>query len=114
MKELIQNTIEFYGMGRPDVKTIFHLKDAELPPNPTPQEEVEVRKLQVENQIILNNPLFKSLTTIAGRRLSAFFKYKENGVEKEGRVQMQVIKSDDEQAIKTFILDTINQHLSNG
>lgn len=114
MKELVQNTIEFYGMGHPDIKTIFHMKDATLPTDPTEQQRLEYNNNHAYNQSLLNNPKFKSLTTIAGRRLSAFFKYKENGVEKEGRVQMQVIKSDDEQAIKTFILDTINQHLSNG
>jgi len=54
---------------------------------------------------------YKSLTEISGRKLTVFFKYKEEEKEVQDKIQLQIIKSDNEDDIKTFILSSINNYL---
>jgi uncharacterized membrane protein YvbJ len=90
MKTLIEKSIEIYGMGHPDTKTVFNI------------EKEEER----------NHLRFKSLTTISGRKLTVWFKYSENDVEIKDKLQMTIVKSDDENTIKDFILAQINTYLA--
>jgi hypothetical protein len=90
MKTLIENSIEIYGMGHPDTKTVFN----------------------IEKEEDRNHLRFKSLTTISGRKLTVWFKYSENDVETQDKLQMTIVKSDDENTIKDFILAQINTYLA--
>ena len=90
MKTLIENSIEIYGMGHPDTKTVFN----------------------IEKEEDRNHMRFKSLTTISGRKLTVWFKYSENDVEIKDKLQMTIVKSDDENTIKDFILAQINTYLA--
>ena len=113
-KELIVKSIEIYGMGHPDTKTVFHLNEiAVLPEDATEEQKKENTDKEVENQKILNNIRFKSLTTISGRTLTAWFKYKEGEAENSDKLRMVIIKSDNEQEIKDFILASISTYLNN-
>jgi hypothetical protein len=109
MKKLIENSIEIYGMGHPDTKTIFHLKP--ISENPTQEEQEQVNKDIAENERITKSPYFKSLITISGRKLSVFFNVEENGEVKPDKLQLQIIKSGNEQEIKEFILNAIEDYL---
>ena len=90
MKTLIQKSIEIYGMGHPDTKTVFN----------------------IEKEEDRNHMRFKSLVTISGRKLSVHFKYSEGANEVQDRLQMTIIKSEDETEIKDFILNSINAYLA--
>ena len=90
MKTLIESSIEIYGMGHPDTKTVFNIKDD--------KERSNIR--------------FKSLTTISGRKLTVNYKYTENDAEVADKLQMVIVKSDDEQVVKDFILAEINNKLN--
>ena len=90
MKTLIENSIEIFGMGHPDTKTIFN----------------------IEKEEDRNHLRFKSLTTISGRKLSVHFKYTEDGVEAQDKLQMTIVKSSDENTIKDFILAQISSKLA--
>jgi hypothetical protein len=90
MKTLIEKSIEIYGMGHPDTKTVFN----------------------IEKEEDRNHMRFKSLTTISGRKLTVWFKYSENDVEIKDKLQMTIVKSDDENTIKDFILAQINTYLA--
>jgi hypothetical protein len=90
MKTLIEKSIEIYGMGHPDTKTVFNI------------EKEEER----------NHMRFKSLTTISGRKLSVHFKYSEGANEIQDKLQLVIPKSDDENTIKDFILNSINAYLA--
>ena len=89
MKTLIEKSIEIYGMGHPDTKTIFN----------------------IEKEEDRNDMRFKSLTTISGRKLTVHFKFEENEVELSDKLQMVIPVSDDEIIIKNFILNKINEYL---
>jgi hypothetical protein len=89
MKILIEKSIEIYGMGHPQTKTVFNI-----------EKEIEKKDLR-----------FKSLTTISGRKLTVWFKYTENNIESNDKFPMTVIKSDNETEIKDFILTQINNYL---
>jgi hypothetical protein len=90
MKTLIEKSIEIYGMGHPQTKTVFNI-----------EKEIERKDLR-----------FKSLTTISGRKLTVWFKYTENDIESNDKLPMTVIKSDNETEIKDFILTQINNYLN--
>jgi hypothetical protein len=90
MKTLIEKSIEIYGMGHPQTKTVFN----------------------IEKEEDRNHMRFKSLTTISGRKLTVWFKYSENDVEIKDKLQMTIVKSDDENTIKDFILAEINNSLN--
>jgi ribosomal protein S4E len=90
MKTLIENSIKIYGMGHPDTKTVFN----------------------IEKEEDRNHLRFKSLTTISGRKLTVWFKYAENDVETQDKLQMTIIKSVDENEIKDFILAQISSKLA--
>lgn len=89
MKTLIEKSIRIGGIGHPETKTVFG----------------------IENESERNHPRFKQLTAISGRKLSVFFKYEENGVENSDKLQLSIISSDNENDIKNFILEQINNHL---
>jgi hypothetical protein len=112
-KELIVKSIEIYGMGHPDTKTVFHLNEiAVLPEDATEEQKKENADKEIENQKILNDIRFKSLTTISGRTLTAWFKYTDEGVEKSDKLRLVIIKSDQESEIKDFVIDSINTLLN--
>ncbi len=90
MKTLIEKSIEIYGMGHPQTKTVFNI-----------EKEIERKDLR-----------FKSLTTISGRKLTVWFKYTENDIESNDKLPMTIIKSEDETEIKDFILTQINNYLN--
>lgn len=113
MKTLIEKSIEIYGMGHPDTKTVFHLNEIPvLAEDATEEQKKEVRDKEMENQKILKDIRFTSLTTISGRTLTAWFNYKEEEQEKSSKLPMVIIKSNNEQDIKNFILTSINQYLN--
>lgn len=110
MKTLIKKSIQIYGMGHPEVKTVFQLNEiAPLPEDATEEQKTEVKKQEAENEQIKNDIRFKSLTTISGRKLTAWFKVE--GEDKEMSVQMVIPKSENEEEIKSFILTAINNSL---
>lgn len=90
MKTLIENTIEIYGMGHPDTKTVFNIKD-----------ETERDHIR-----------FKNLRTISGRVLTVWFKYEENSSTVEDKLQMSIPFGLDEDGVKDFILLEINNYLN--
>jgi hypothetical protein len=90
-KELIENSIKIYGIGHSDTKTVFN----------------------IEKEYDRKHFMFKSLTSISGRILTVSFKYKEGEEEGSSKLPMVIIKSDSEQEIKDFIVDSINTHLAN-
>jgi hypothetical protein len=55
---------------------------------------------------------FKPLTDISGRKLTVWFKYEEESVETADKLQMTIVKSDDETEIKDFILSEINNYIN--
>jgi hypothetical protein len=69
MKTLIENSIKIFGMGHPDTKTVFN----------------------IEKEEDRNHFRFKSLATISGRKLTVSFKYTEDDVEAQDKLQMKVI-----------------------
>jgi hypothetical protein len=90
MKTLIEQSIEIYGMGHPDVKTIFNIKD-------------ETEKL---------NPRFTPLSAISGRLLTIWFKYTENNLTTEDKLRMQIPFNLNDDEVKDFILTNLNSHLA--
>lgn len=112
-KELIVKSIEIYGMGHPDTKTVFHLNEIPvLAEDATEEQKKDKLDKELENLKITNDIRFKSLTTISGRTLTVWFKYKEAEEEKSDKLRVVIIKSDQEDAIKQFILSEINTYLS--
>jgi len=89
MKKLIENSIKIIGIVTKNPKTTFNI-------------EKEDEKKDYN---------YKSLTEISGRKLTVFFKYKEEEKEVQDKIQLQIIKSDNEDDIKTFILSSINNYL---
>lgn len=87
MKTLIENSIKINGIGHPDTKTIFDTEDT-------------------------TTFRFKPLTVISGRKLTVNFKYEEDTVEVADKLQMTIVKSEDEQVVKDFILSEINNYLN--
>jgi hypothetical protein len=77
-------------MGHPNTKTIFN----------------------IEKEEDRNHMRFKPLTDISGRKLTVWFKYEEESVETADKLQMTIVKSDDETEIKDFILSEINNYIN--
>ena len=114
MKALVEKSIEIYGMGHPEVKTVFHLNTIPvLTEEATEEQKKEVKEKQSENEKISKDMRFTSLTKISGRKLTVGFKYSEDGKEVQDKLQMTIVKSDSEQDIKDFILNSINNQLNN-
>lgn len=89
MKTLIENSIEIYGMGHPDVKHVFNIEN---------DEEREDR-------------LFRSLEKIKNRKLTIRFKYSENDVLVNDKLQLIIIDGV-EIEIRKFIISSINEYLN--
>jgi len=90
MKTLIENTIEIYGMGHPEVKTVFNIKNDEE----------------------INHPLFTPLSRISGRLLTIWFKYTENNLTTDDKLRMQIPFNLNDDEVKDFILTNLNSHLA--
>lgn len=90
MKTLIEKSIEIYGMGHPDTKTVFN----------------------IEKEEDKNNMRFKPLSSISGRNLTVWFKYSENDKEVADKVFMSIPFKLDENGVKSFILNEINKKLN--
>lgn len=89
MKTLIEKSIEIYGIGHPDTKTIFTLEKEE--------DKKDMR--------------YKSLATISGRKLTVWFKYSEDDKEVQDKVSVSIPFGLDEDGVKAFILDEISKTL---
>lgn len=90
MKTLIEKSIQIYGIGHPETKTVFN----------------------IEKEEDRNHMRFKSLATISGRKLTVWFKYEEDSKEVQDHVQMIIPVSNEEQVIKDYILEKINSKLN--
>jgi hypothetical protein len=113
MKTLVEKSIEIHGMGHSEVKTVFHLNTIPvLTEEATEEQKKQVKEMEFENLKISKDMRFTSLTKISGRKLSVWFKYSEDGKEVQDKLQMTIVKSDDEQVIKDFILSQINAYLA--
>ena len=89
MKTLIEKSIVIRGIGSPQTKTVFNIKN--------------------ESEKTLMG--FKSLTVIAGRKLTIEFKYEEGGIEKSDKIQVSIPRVETENEVKDFILNEINNSL---
>jgi len=89
MKTLIEKSIVIRGIGSPQTKTVFNIKN------------------ESERNLIG----FKSLTVIAGRKLTVEFKYEEGGIEKSDKIQVSIPRVETENEVKDFILNEINNSL---
>lgn len=90
MKTIIENTIEIAGIGHPDTKTIFTVKETD------PK----------------TYPFYKSLDRFCGTKKTIWFKYLDNDVEKESKITLVIPKELNEQQVKDFILSAINKKLA--
>lgn len=90
MKTLIEKSIVIRGIGHPETKTVFNIK----------------------NESERNHMRFKPLTAIAGRKLTIEFRYEEGGSEKSDKVQVSIPRVETENEIKDFILGEITVKLN--
>lgn len=112
MKTLVEKSIEIYGIGHPETKTVFNLNTIPtLAEDATEEQKKEVAEKQMENEKISRDMRFTSLTKIAGRKLTVWFKYSEDGKEVQDKVQMTIPRTESENEIKEFILTEINNTL---
>lgn len=110
MKTIIEKSIKIYGMGHPDVKTVFDLNTIPtLAEDATEEQKKEVRDKESENQKVLKDIRFKSLATISGRKLTVWFKHLEDNKEIEDKVSVAIPFGLDETGVKEFILSEINK-----
>ena len=91
MKNLIENSIQIYGIGHPDTITIFNMKSEED----------------------RNHPRFKNLEVLKNRTLTVWFDYQEEGsIVKEQSVKMTIPNESEENIInnseKTLVFYTQN------
>lgn len=93
-------------------KTIFNLNIIpSLDENSTEEEKRDAMEKQFQNQRILKDLNYKSLIKISGRKLTVNFSYLEGNNKFEDKLQMTIIKSEDESVIKDFIISQINDYL---
>lgn len=105
MKVLIEKSIKIRGISNPNAKTIFDLNQIPtLAEDATEEQKHEVREKELENQKILNDKEFISLTKIKGRRLVIEFECEEDGVITKDKALLYIPKTDSEEEIKNFIL----------
>jgi hypothetical protein len=90
MKTLVEKSIKFHGIGHPETKTVF----------------------DIESDAERDNIRFKPLDKISGRKLSISFNYLDEQGEKPSRISLTIITSTDEEEIKQFIIDRINDYLN--
>lgn len=91
MKILIINSIQIYGIGDPNTKTVFNIK----------------------SELDRNHIKFKNLEVLQNRKLTVWFNYEENGtVFKENSLKL-TIPVGTELEIKEYIITQINQNLTN-
>lgn len=113
MKTLVEKSIKITGVPKLNAKTIFDLNQIPtLAEDSTEKQKKEVKEKESENKRITSDREFISLTIISGRKLVVQFEFKEEGVKTKDKVLISIPKTDSEEVIKNFILDSINIHLS--
>lgn len=112
MKTLIEKSIKITGIAKSNAKTIFDLNQiTTLAQDATEEQKREVREKEQENQKILKDRSFTSLTEIKGRRLVIEFEWEEGEVKTKDRVLLYIPKTDSEEEIKEFILAEISSKI---
>jgi hypothetical protein len=91
MKNLIEKSVKFKGIGSPETFTEFNL----------------------ENEYSTKNPKFKSLTRLSGRTITILFDVQENDEVVSMSTRMEIIRSSDVTVIKNNITDHINSIINN-
>jgi hypothetical protein len=89
MKTLIESSIIVRGIGKPNSKTVFH----------------EDHDKESYDYICLSK--------ISGRKLSVFFKYTEDNIEKDDRLQMSIPRGLECEEVQEFIVLQLNNYLGN-
>jgi len=113
MKTLVEKSIKITGVPKPNAKTLFDLNQIPtLAEDATEEQKKEVKEKESENKKITSDRGFTSLTVISGRKLVVQFEFEEEGVKTKDKVLISIPKTDSEEVIKNFILDSINIHLS--
>jgi hypothetical protein len=112
MKTLIEKSIKITGVPKSDVKTLFDLNQIPtLSQDVTEEQKKEVREKEIENQKILKDRSFISLTEIKGRRLVIEFEWQEGEVKTKDKVLLYIPRTESEEEIKEFILAEINSKI---
>lgn len=112
MKTLIEKSIKITGVPKSNVKTIFDLNQIPtLSQDATEEQKGEAREKEEENQKILKDRSFISLTEIKGRRLVIEFEWQEGEVKTKDRVLLYIPRTESEEEIKEFILAEINSKI---
>lgn len=88
--ELLEKSIEIYGIGPANAKTLFNI------------EREEDKKL----------PNYRSLDKISGRKLLVDFKVKNGEVTESKKVQLQIPRELTEQQVHDFILEKLREEIS--
>jgi len=113
MKTLVEKSIKITGVPKLNAKTLFDLNQIPiLAEDATEEQKKEVKEKESENKKITFDREFISLTIISGRKLVVQFEFEEEGVKTKDKVLISIPKTDSEEVIKNFILDSINIHLS--
>jgi hypothetical protein len=111
-KTLIEKSLVINGMGHPETKTIFQLNTIPvLAEDATEEDKTGVKQKELENEKILSDIRFKSLATISGRKLCVDYKYLDGEIETDGRIQLSIPFSMNQDEVKDFILSEINKTL---
>jgi hypothetical protein len=112
MKTLIEKSIKITGVPKSNVKTLFDLNQIPtLSQDVTEEQKKEVREKEIENQKILKDRSFISLTEIKGRRLVIKFEWQEGEVKTKDKVLLYIPRTESEEEIKEFILAEINSKI---
>jgi hypothetical protein len=85
-KQIIEKSIKINGLGYLKSKTIFNIED-------------ELEKLDLE---------YQDLKGLNGRKITIFFTYLDETEEKSDRVQMSIPFNLNEDEVKDFIIEQIN------
>jgi len=112
MKTLIEKSIKITGISKSNAKTIFDLNQIPtLAQDATEEQKREVREKEQEYQKILKDRCFTSLIDNNGRRLVIEFEWEEGGVKTKDKVLLYIPKTDSEEEIKEFMIESIKNNL---
>ena len=89
-KQLVEKSIKINGMGKPGKKTIF----------------------TIENDFEKGLPTYFSIKEISGRKLTIEYNYLEDETEKSDRLQISIPFDLNEDEVKDFILEQINNKIT--
>ena len=90
MKTLLENTIKILGTGHPNNQTIFDYDETTL----------------------LRPARYIKLTRLCDRRININFQYQEDSITYDDSHTMTIIYSDNEDAIKSYIIAELNAKLN--